>query len=152
MSITFMPAGNNEYCVANGLVTTVEYQCQCVGYPNNGVCYDCSGTGVVKFNRYPFEINLANGNARSVQEMFKMPGDYCGSCNPQVILDGIEFVKSIRMAGHDPLVSETEVSGDDGGITVIVCGRTPDRVDRYLEAFYEIAMEAARRKVDVVWG
>ena len=157
MSVTFMPAGNMEYCDANSLTEKTVYDCQCVDFPemfpaDGPPCRDCGGKGKVEFPAYPFEANLANGNAHAVQAMLGMPLDYCGECGPQTILDGIAFVKALNATGCDPLVTPTTEEGGKGSVRIIHCGRTQEQIDRYLEAFEGIAMEAARRKVNVVWG
>lgn len=152
MSVTFMPANNMEYCEANNLVEKDSYPCQCVDFPEQKPCRECGDKKVVEFPRYPFEANLANGNAAAVQNMLNMPDDYSGECDPQVILDGIAFIRALNNTGHEPLVTATTEEHNSGGLRVVHCGRTPEQVQRYLDAFERIALEACRRKVNIVWG
>ena len=132
------------------------YKCQCQDFPEHfppeNPCRECKGTGEVSFDYFPFEANLANGNAHAVQEMLKMPTDYCGSCDPSIILEGISFVRALNNMGHEPLVTPTTEKQEEGHCRVINCGRSYEQVERYLQAFEEIALEAARRKVPVVWA
>lgn len=158
MSVTFHPVDNHAYCQEHNLVQWDEYECQCVDFPEMfseaRPCRDCDGSGKVCFERLPFEANLANGNAAAVQRILRMPLDYSGICDPQVILDGIEFIRAMQGCGYLPLVSETVETGGEGTgeCHMIHCGRTPDQVERYLVAFKEMAEEAKRRGVQIVWG
>ena len=156
MSITFMPADNCRYCDENKLTGETVYDCQCVDFPEMfseaKPCRECDGKGKVRFPCYPFEANLANGNAYAVMNMLRMPADYSGECNPQIVLDGIAFVRAMNAVGHEPLVTAPSEERGEGGCRMVHCGREPDQIERYMVAFEGIAMEAARRKVNVVWG
>lgn len=153
MSVTFSPAGNMDYCDTNKLTGETSYDCQCVDFYAPGPdakCRTCEGKGKVTFPDYPFEANLSNGNAMDVLRMFGIEPHYEGEATAEQFLGGIAFVRAMNATGHEPLVKPTTREG--GRVQVIHCGRTPDQVERYLIEFEKIAMEAARRKVLVVWG
>ncbi len=154
MSITFMPVNNGHYCEANGLIDVEVYTCQCVDFPEMfpNRCHQCNFTGQVEFKNCRFEMNASNGNAMDLMRMLNMPVDYSGECDPQDILDGIAFIRAMNAVGHAPLVKETTETRGEAGCRVIECGRDQDHVERYMVRMHEIAMEAARRKVNVCWG
>ena len=152
MSITFFPADNMNYCDANGLTGETVYTCQCVDFDCTKGCKECNETGKVSFPNYPFEANLANSNALAVLRMFGIEEEYCGSAPAEKFLEGIAFVRSLNAMGHEPLVKENETSRGKKGARIIECGRTAEQVANYLDTFEKIAMEAARRKVKIVWG
>lgn len=153
MSVTFFPANNHKYCTDNNLVTTTNETCQCVecGLDPAG-CYSCNGTGIFTSKHYPYEINLSNSNAMVVLRMFGIEATYDGELHPQAFLDGVEFTKSLRAAGVKPLVTNNVVNDGIRGCTSYDFGRTDEQVNHYIESFYALAMEACRRKVDIVWG
>ncbi len=152
MSITFTITNNVPYSNANGLTTYTVYDCQCMDYPEGCAgCHYCKGTGKESFPCYPFDMNVANGNAYPLLRLLKMGEEPCGECNPQVILDGINFVRAIQTAGCSPLVTDDTTDIGSKGCRVYNMGRSEEQVERYLDTLYAIAMEAARRKTTVVW-
>ena len=149
MSVTFTISGNAEYCRAHGLAGTRTYTCQCVDFPEEGrTCRDCGGTGTVSFEDLPFEVNMANGNARNILAALGITGDLWGS------MDGRQLLRAID--GCDPAWAERahEESGGPGTgqCRVINCGLSAADVAERLAILREIAAEAARREEPVVWA
>ena len=153
MSVTIFPAGNGEFCEANNLVAYNEYECQCVDFlehfPADGPkCRACGGSGKIQFPYHPFEMNLANGNFRTFWSSLGLDtGEYLGGgIHPQEVLNALN--------SYDPAlgIRAEQRSTGAGGCRVINCGVDLDRVNDYVTGLREIAEEALRRGVDIVWG
>jgi hypothetical protein len=150
MSITFTIAGNHEHTVAAGTMEYDEYDCQrCEFDGKNPECPECKpygGNGKVRFERLPFEMNVANGNARTLWASLGLTFDYSGQ------IDGRTLVAAIDSSDPALLVRATTEEGGNGRARVINCGIDPDRAERYRTTLRQIAEEAARREQPVVWG
>ncbi len=149
MGITFTINGNQDYCHVNGLAVAHSEPCQCADFPEmvDG-CHSCRGTRVFTCTNYPFEMSVTGSNAFDLLEIFGViNADYSGTISAQRILDGVAYVRALIASGCDPMLR-----GAERVRNYIDCGRSPEQVERYMEAMYTMAMEAARRKEEIVWG
>lgn len=152
MSVTITIEGNNDYCKARGMIGSRSYDCQCVDFAEDGRpdphCFSCKGFGSVVFEERPFEMNVANGNFRTLFSTLALPFDEeCLSGH----LDARTINAAIRSAAVELLERETRDEQKPGGPRVIHCGIDREQATHYLIALKEIADEAERRESAVVW-
>ncbi len=146
MSITFSIQDNAAYCEANNLIETVRYDCQCKHEGGiDPACPECEGTGKVSFDNYPFQMNLANRNARTLWNALGLDFDYCGEIDPTVLLHAINSTESA-------LVVRSGVDRQDRGVRFIDGGISTEQAENYLTRFKVLAEEGIRRGKVIVWG
>lgn len=153
MSVTIMPGQNMSYCDEHNLVNYTEYDCQTCSFEGvKETCSECSTypgpAGKVRFPDYPYELNVANGNFRTLWASLALePGEY---------LSGFMPPATLRQAldNFDPALMERATTIEEGstGIRLINCGVTLDQANYYYHRLLEIVTEAERRGVDIVWG
>lgn len=147
MSVTLTIRNNEPYCVINGLVETVTFDCQTCEF--DGVspdCQECHGKGKVEFPELPFERNLANGNFRLVWNALGLDFDYSGEIDAQKLLD------ALTCADTDLMLRDTRIEQRKGHAKLIDCGISEEQAKSYIHSFRKIAEEAKRRGASVVWG
>ena len=126
MSITFFINGGQEWAEKNNKVKIKRFE------DDN-----------YEMKIYPFELNVANGNAGLIFKMLGMGMDWCGEA------DAADILRRVRAAVPQTR-EQTTVRG--GGITIINCGVSDSQSLRYLNELEAIAEEAVRRKEKIVWG
>lgn len=95
----------------------------------------------MKFERLPYEMNLANGNFSTVFSALGLDVDYCGHLDGRVLRD------ALRKTPLELLFRATVVDGN-----VTYCGIGQEQAAGYFTGLLEIAEEAVRREENVVWG
>lgn len=150
MSVTITIANNRKHTIDNGAMQYDEYDCQrCEFDGKNPECRECKpygGNGKVRFERLPFEMNVANGNFAMLWNALALPFDYCGS------IDARQVLPVVNATTPELLIRATDDSGSDGGVRVIRCGVGYEQAESYLTRLKAIAEEAARREEPIVWG
>jgi len=151
MSITFMINDNEEYLKANAphLIEEEVFTCQCVDHSEDGKpwadCFTCSGKGSVSFTRYPFELNLANANFRTLMNSLGLSDDDCGELDPRTIL------KAISRTPARLIERQTRVVSNPNHAQVIECGIGKEQAERYMVNLVKIVEEAEKREEQVYW-
>ena len=113
------------------------------------IVYDTPGYDLFIDRRYPFEMNLANGNFFALWSALDLEADYCGEIHPNLVLGALKR-KASRAASE--LVREASASREDGKCLMIDCGRSEGQVSRYFFRLREIASEALRRGEMLYWA
>lgn len=151
MSVTITIASNIEYCTKNNLVTFEEYDCQhCSYYDATPECFECGGnasghSGKVRFNIYPFEMNLANGNASTFLSALGIDFDYCGEMDARVIISALK--------SYDPALCVRSAVDEQNPneARMINCGISFEHAESYSQRLFAIAIEAEKREEKIVW-
>lgn len=147
MPVTFTIKGNCEFCDAHGLTRKDEVECLCLQgtadpYPK---CGWCKGTGVDVITSYPYELNMANGNAATFCSALGVEPMY-SEVEPQRLLD------LLACLDPDLAVRGATAGVGDRGCRWFDMGLDPAQIVRYVGRLREIAREASRRGQPVVWG
>ena len=77
----------------------MELLCNC-DYDHSGAadpeCYDCKGTGEVRFPTLQYEVNFANANAWEFTKLFTQDGEgaYCGTIKAEDMPTAIKKLKN----------------------------------------------------------
>lgn len=146
MSITIFPVGNFEFCETNNLVDIIKEDCLCVSDTRNN-CHYCNGSGEYSTEIYPCEMNISNGNFKTLWNALGLDFDYCGEICPKKILD------SLRILDENLLLRANFVlSNDSGDANFISFGIDKEQALRYTKRLREIAMHAISRGVNICWG
>jgi len=152
MSITFSIDNGVNYVDANcpELIDRQTEPCLCLDYSDNNTpatnCHYCKGSGEYLFEQYPFEMNLANGNAATLMNALGLEFDYCGDIEPRRLIKAITRTPAA-------LIQRQTVSGTgDKGAKIIHCGIVEEQADSYLSRLLKIAQEAEKREEKVWWG
>ena len=146
MSVTILIANSKKYIDQNHpeMIKVETYDCQCAygGTPEDD-CWECKGSGIVKFENYPYEMNLANGNFRTLWNSlgFSTEEGLYGVMRPQAIL------KALKRTPYELIERESKQEGNvhTGGIHT-------GQAMRYLEVLEVIAREAEKREEVIIWG
>jgi len=152
MSITFAIDNGSDYIRNNKpeMIEVERYDCQCVDFSENGKaepdCRECKGSGEVKFDIFPFEMNVANGNAQTVMNSLGLDFDYCGEINPHRLL------KAIQRTPVELACRQGSTDKGDRGCTIIRMGIDIKQANSYLTRLTAIAEEACKREEQVIWG
>lgn len=151
MSVDFAPSGNWEYCDTHGITIRDTRECLCApyGHTPDPDCWCCGGTGKETTETYPFELHVSNSNARTLLDALGLGTgeELYGSINADLLLERIEgCVPAVCLA------TETREYHEPGKAHVVFFGTSADGIQQKLDALKEIALEAKRRGVDVVWG
>lgn len=146
MSVTITINKNDTYCEKEGLVTKDEYDCQCSFDGVSPNCQECNGKGKIYFDHFPFEMNLANGNFRTLFASLALePGEYLNG-----EIDARTMKQALRSA--EVALIERAPHTEQGRVTIHHCGIDKEQASRYLERLLEITAEAERREEMIVWG
>jgi len=152
MSITIMINDNQKYIDNNSpeLIHTQTFDCQCVDFSEDGKpvssCFECKGKGTISFTNYPFEMNLANGNFRTLWNSLGLNFDYCGEIDPRTIL------KAINRTPVSLVERQTTEDNEEGKVHIIHCGIDTEQAGWYFTTLTEICEEAEKREEKVYWG
>lgn len=127
------------------------YPCMCLQRAEDGAdpdCGFCGGTGSERFEVLPFEINVANGNMRTLWNALGLePGEYLTGSIPAG-----DLLLALDAADAD-LIVRAERGQDAGpGPKIIHCGIVPRQAKSYLTALRKIAHEADDRCEEVTWA
>ena len=140
MSVTFKPEGNSRYCRENDLERR---------NPKYG-----------GFVERPYEMNVANGNAKIILNWLRLGYGGTVDRDPTSDLDalhndteGVDPVVALKRIAElpDPDILSIPDMVDMGRVTVHYCGVRPEQAARYIKTLREIATEAKRRGVRLVW-
>lgn len=146
MSVTVTVANNENYCVENNLVGYTEYGCQTCEFDGNKPdCRECGGSGKVRFDDFPFEMNIANGNFSRVWQALDLPVEFGGHLDAKTLLAKVAACDVSKIV-RDPR------SEQSGNVRVHYCGISHEHAQSYLSRLEDIAREADRRGKEVVWG
>jgi hypothetical protein len=152
MSITFTINDNENYVNNNcpELVHREDYSCQCVDFAENGEAYPtcslCDGIGSIAYEQYPFELNIANANARTLINALGLTFDYCGEIDPRTIL------KAVKRTPAALIEREGYESHTEGEPHMIAFGIHEDQAQSYLDRLAYIAQEAEKREEKIYWS
>ncbi len=152
MSVTFTIADNERYCRENfpERIVSVAYECLCCDSsmdiaPTPG-CPHCRGSGICGVETFPYELNVANGNFRTLMAALGMEAESgFGDCQPR------ELLQAVTATSAGWIVREERVESLPEQAQAIYCGIDQEQAERYLEALAEIAREAERREQPVIW-
>ena len=161
MSVTITIKNNHQYCKTHNLVTKSQLPCQCAGYENglrtlgDEACSECGGEGYTQIDEYPFELNIANANFKTLwnalglecraAEMGFLGATVVESSDGEI--DSRRILKALKCFSGELLVRGTVTNANH-----IYCGINPEQAARYIFELGKIAMEAARREEKIVWG
>jgi hypothetical protein len=153
MSITITIQNNREYCHENTLVKHVTEACSCTeGFEGQRVeadpaCPYCRGHGTTSEKRYPYELNIAQGNFASLWRSLGLVlrEDLWGH------IDGRTLLRVLAVPVERLTRPESQDQEDTGG-TIIDSGISRFQAQRYIDLLKALADEASRREEFVVWG
>lgn len=146
MSVTIFPVGNFEFCETNNLVEITREDCLC-DETNKSSCRYCHGKGYWEEKIYPCEMNISNGNFKTLWNALGLEHDYCGEICPKKILEVLKtFDDNLLLRAN--YVS----SNDDGDCNFVSFGIDKDRAMSYTSRLKHIAIHAISRGVLVNWG
>jgi hypothetical protein len=150
MSVTVTLEHNHAWCRnhAPGKVVKRSLICDCGGSETPGVasgCVLCYGSRRLEFEVFPWEINLANANFRTLWSALGFDADEDGSLPAYSVLNALASTSEelCCRAGEDLSVP--------GQCRTVVFGLSLQQAQRYWVAVREIAEEGLRRGVRVVW-
>lgn len=101
-------------------------------------CGECFGLGYVS---NPLSLNLANTNARDLLAFLGLPSEEYGEIRSRELQRRIEICSLERDEGRPTVV-------DEG---LILCGRSPRRMQEYLSTLLDICEEAGDLGM-ITWG
>ena len=145
MSITIFPVGNFEFCEANNLVEIIKEDCLC-DETNKSSCHYCNGAGIYSTKIYPCEMNISNGNFKTLWNALGLDFDYCGEICPKKI---IEVLKTFD---PDLLLAANYVDASGESAIFYSFGIGGGRAMGYIDRLKDIAMHAISRGVNICWG
>lgn len=146
MSISIEIAGNREYCKACGLIGETRYDCQTCDFDGKrSDCRECQGKGYVAFEVLPFEMNVCNGNFRTLWNALALPYDHCGEVSADAVLD------ALRGWDADLCVRAEDRIDNPHGASLISFGVSQEQAQSYEYRLLEIAKEAKRRGESIGW-
>lgn len=165
MSVTFTPeiiaeidiSGYEVMCYTNdertiAIVDTYETAKAIAQKHSDSGCLDCSVYGTAIDTRFamPHHVNMANGNAAFVMSLLGIEfDDGCGAMDADQFLERLAFAGAI---GRGDPGTVTIGYKEDGGATMIECGRSVGYVDMRLDQLIEIAEWAKEHNRRVVWS
>ena len=152
MSITITIRYNREYCYENKLIEDIQESCNCIDEfadqaKAEPTCPYCYGQGTVSSRKFPFELNLANGNFVSLWKSLGLTlrDDVWG------YIDGRTLLQVLEVPVEKLLSQDSQYDGEQGG-TLIDFGISRSQAERYMQLLRSLADEASRREEPVVWG
>ena len=111
-------------------------------------CPYCDGHGFEVEKVWPFELNLANRNARTLLSALGLePGE-----GPDGEVSADELLAAINSVDPALILRDETVEKVSGGPTIIDCGITLEQAARYTSALRGIAAEAIERGKTVCWS
>lgn len=152
MSITISIDNNTQYVDNNcpDLIQVDVYRCQCAEFADDGKatpdCWECRGTGEIRFKNYPYELNMANANFRTTFAALGLTTEDYGELDARVIL------KALARTPTDLILRGESEESNQNGPTMYFAGIHEGQANRYQEEIRRIAMEAERREEKVTWG
>jgi len=152
MSITITIENNRAYVLRNAhsAIRLTTHTCPCVDFSENGKatpdCPDCHGTGAVTFESYPFELNLANANFRTLFNALGLPDEDYGELDSRIISRAVRKTPAALYQR-----ARREETGERG-CHLIDLGIRSDQAKRYQDALLALALEAERREEKIIWG
>jgi hypothetical protein len=145
VSVTIFPVGNLQFCEENNLVEIIKEECAC-DETTKKWCHYCNGEGIYSFKKYPCEMNISNGNFKTLWNALGLDYYYCGQICPKKI---IEVLKTFD---DNLLLRANYVDASEENATFFSFGIDKEKALRYTKGLKEIAMHAISRGVLICWG